>query len=88
MMPQNLKLPICPKCNDTKNVVSYDFTDPKSYYEKHNASYNCKSCNISWNYRDIVEGGPCFTCEAHTPTQFYGWAEYGMAILDRKIINE
>lgn len=43
-MSENLKLPICPKCNDTKNVY-------KSFWQKTDMSfteYNCSVCKIKW----------------------------------------
>lgn len=50
-MSQNLKLPICPKCNDTKHVRKLKTIKLTIDSER----YECKKCNIQWGACGISE---------------------------------
>lgn len=79
-MTQNLKLPICPRCHETKEIISYDYNDTKMSFH-FGPAFHCKLCNISWKYdKGIMEGKPCFPCGSSVAS--YGWAEYSVGILD------
>lgn len=93
-MPQNLKLPICPRCNETKEIISYDYNDTKMSFHI-GPAFHCKLCNISWKYdKGIMEGKPCFPCcssAAYATANsidmlkrkpYYGWTEKSVGILD------
>lgn len=43
-MSENLKLPICPKCNDTKNVEELKIDRAVVFGNQ----YHCCFCNLSW----------------------------------------
>lgn len=51
-MLENLKLPLCPKCGDTKNVK-----DKNDYSQCiiHRPNYQCTVCDISWTPYRIVD---------------------------------
>ena len=52
-MLNNLVLPICPKCNDTKFVVTLP-NDSGQKLQEHNFDYEtheCTKCKITWNFR-------------------------------------
>jgi hypothetical protein len=44
-MSENLKLPICPKCNDTKNV--YELSTRR--LDMSSTEWNCSECKIKWH---------------------------------------
>ena len=50
--PQNLKLPLCPKCGDTKFVS--DEGHPADLRIQ-TFAYYCSICNISWNEHFISD---------------------------------
>lgn len=52
LMLENLKLPLCPKCGDTKNVK-----DKNDYSQcvMHGPNYECLTCDISWTPNTIVD---------------------------------
>lgn len=50
---QNLKLPICPKCNDTKGVSVLPRKDLAI-----STPYHCHKCNIVWEGTKITPGEP------------------------------
>lgn len=52
-MTQNLKLPICPKCHDTKSVRSFELKSTKLDYASE--TFACDSCGITWNDSGIQE---------------------------------
>ena len=97
MSSELLKLPICPRCHETKNIKSYDYNETKMHYNFSHLAYKCESCNISWQFgRGIMEGPPCFPCgisvmEATATCvdiikrqSSYAWTEYGVGILDHR----
>ena len=45
----NLVLPICPRCNDTKNVDSR----PSTHCLIYTATYACTDCKIRWDSTHI-----------------------------------
>lgn len=45
-MYDNRNLPICPKCNDTKNVK--DEGNVKIPAFGPNKAYKCSKCNVTW----------------------------------------
>lgn len=51
-MLENLKLPLCPKCGNTKNVK-----DKNDYSQCiiHQPNHECLSCNISWTPYKLVD---------------------------------
>ena len=50
-MTQNLKLPLYPKCGDTKFVVDNDIT----LVVKMSQPYRCTQCNIEWDEDRLLE---------------------------------
>jgi hypothetical protein len=44
-MSENLKLPICPKCNDTKSV--YELPAVR-LIPSYSTEYGCSECKIKW----------------------------------------
>lgn len=55
-MSENLKLPICPKCNDTKNVYEMPAVRLVTSYS---TEYSCSECKIKW--RITLLGNGCIT---------------------------
>lgn len=43
-MSENLKLPICPKCNDTKSVYKLN----TRRLDMSSTEWNCSECKIKW----------------------------------------
>ena len=92
-MSQNLKLPICPRCHETKGVKTTEFKETKLSYGPSNY-YSCPSCNIEWSYwsgiHDYNNKGDgliqVFYDESHKQVRpsYYCWAEYGVGILDSR----
>lgn len=90
-MSQNLKLPICPRCHETKGIKTTEFKSTKLTYEPSNY-YSCPSCNIEWNYWDGIRDNndKCdssihlFYEESRKQARpsYYSWVEYGVGILD------
>lgn len=54
-MSENLKLPICPKCNDTKNVYKLDTRRA----DMSSTEWNCSICKIKWC--STLSGYGCIT---------------------------
>ena len=48
----NLNLPICPKCNETKFVTRETCTKLLPFLITH----KCNDCNITWNGRVYIDG--------------------------------
>lgn len=61
-MLENLKLPLCPKCGDTKKVK-----DKNDYSQCiiHKPNYECLSCNISWTPYGIVDNNTNIEYKCH-----------------------
>jgi hypothetical protein len=54
MTPQNLKLPLCPKCGDTK-FVEHDMTSTKTLSIQLAPHYKCTQCRIEWSLDEILD---------------------------------
>lgn len=48
-MCDNLLLPICPKCNDTKNVVKTKHKTVKLVVNLGSQKYYCQACHVLWH---------------------------------------
>ena len=93
-MTENLKLPICPRCNETKNIKSTEFKSTKLVPYGDYSYYSCPSCNIEWNYWDgiidnnIKGDGSIHVFENPNPLNykvgFYGWRETSVGVLDSR----
>lgn len=70
LMLENLKLPLCPKCGDTKNVK-----DKNDYSQCviHQPNYECLTCEISWTPYKIVDNktGTLYSCHGEMPSRRY-----------------
>lgn len=97
-MPENLKLPICPRCNETKTVKSHNSYSTKMSPRDYNY-YSCSACKIDWNYwagihdkQDAQSDSSIHIFYEPKPEcrpQYFSWATYGVGILDtRRIIDD
>jgi hypothetical protein len=97
-MPENLKLPICPRCNETKTVKSHNSYSTKMSPRDYNY-YSCSACKIDWNYwagihekQDTQSDSSIHIFYEPKPArkvEWYGWCTYGIGILDsRRIIDD
>ena len=97
-MPENLKLPICPRCHETKTVKSHNSYSTKMSPRDYNY-YSCDVCKIDWNYWAGIHEKQDAQSDSsihifyepkpeHRP-QYFSWATYGVGILDtRRIIDD
>ncbi len=63
MISESLKLPICPRCHDTHDVVEMDVLILLYVHEVY-PWYFCKACSIRWHakegIREASDTQPCF----------------------------
>ena len=63
-MLENLKLPLCPKCGDTKNVNDKIVDESKLVLH---TTYECKVCDISWTPYKIIDNNTNVEYKCHYP---------------------
>lgn len=51
----NLRLPLCPKCGNTKFVVDNDIDCVQTLTIKMYPIYKCTQCNIAWGNNRILD---------------------------------
>ena len=76
-MTQNLKLPICPRCNETRDTRPAQTTKSLSYSN----TFECTYCNIQWNAGGIIQKNRKLNeYEINEILKDYGFVDFQMAL--------